>query len=584
MQKITPVATFVVLVALLIAQCAEPKPLPSIPDPVAQTVGPSSEEIQNLQDRLEEHPEFRKIFQDNRYRILSFKPVFSDAKEWEGQDTLIISRYTAIAYDYTRDQAYEIRLSTDTRQVEATAIDDQPTPNAEEEQLAYDALIRNLNISDQVTAGTLTVVNAMPPAMSNSEGNRMLSFMVIGPETSDQLGAYAVNISDERHPIEVMNHNFAGLEFSAPTCGPPDLDSGSDPTGYKEITIPNPFNPLTPIWKFTVVQPKSSSGHKGSGVELRDVSFMGKSVLKRAHAPKLNVIYDAICGGNAQSYCGGSSVNVYDDPIFVPAKFEAQGTNFPPVANGFRNCTAMPQTIVDSGDDGGNFKGVAIYKNPTDNSVVVVSELQADWYRYAHEWVFYPSGRIEPRFKFSAVQNNCTCERHVHHVYWRFDFDINGSINSVIESYVPTKGTGSNWVSVPPFTQEVTRYRSYSQMMWTISGPNNLRCDLIAGEHDGNGNGDDWAKGDVFIAKYDPDEINEWGLNTSNQLACFNDAHLIDGENINGEDIVIWYRAGSLHDESAIDPSGQHQIVGPSIKCRWNPGPYEDEYDDQIYN
>jgi hypothetical protein len=62
---------------------------------------------------------------------------------------------------------------------------------------------------------------------------------------------------------------------------------------------------------------------------------------------------------------------------------------------------------------------------------VLVSELQAGWYRYISQWRFHANGTIRPRFGFSAANNPCTCKDHHHHVYWRLDFDIRTAGNNV---------------------------------------------------------------------------------------------------------------------------------------------------------
>ena len=94
---------------------------------------------------------------------------------------------------------------------------------------------------------------------------------------------------------------------------------------------------------------------------------------------------------------------------------------------------ALPpaRTILDPPEtDSGNFRGVAIYRDGQE--VVVVSELEAGYYRYVSEWRLHDDGTISPRFGFSAVENPCVCEVHHHHVYWRFDFDILSEGNNVV--------------------------------------------------------------------------------------------------------------------------------------------------------
>lgn len=54
--------------------------------------------------------------------------------------------------------------------------------------------------------------------------------------------------------------------------------------------------------------------------------------------------------------------------------------------------------------------------------------------------------QIRPRFGFAATANTCTCLGHHHHVYWRFDLDIDGvSPNRVEEFNDPPIIGGNNW-------------------------------------------------------------------------------------------------------------------------------------------
>jgi hypothetical protein len=69
-------------------------------------------------------------------------------------------------------------------------------------------------------------------------------------------------------------------------------------------------------------------------------------VLYRAHVPILNVKY----GGNA---CGP-----YRDWQNQEGMIEANGAD---VAPGFRLCNVSAETILDTGNDAGNYLGVAIY-------------------------------------------------------------------------------------------------------------------------------------------------------------------------------------------------------------------------------
>jgi hypothetical protein len=172
------------------------------------------------------------------------------------------------------------------------------------------------------------------------------------------------------------------------------------------------------LWNLIVLRPRASTPttfDKGSGVELRQVTYRGRLVFWQAHVPILNVLYDD---------------NVtYRDWQNQETPFQADGTD--PVGPGWRLCTAPPATILESGTDAGNFQGVALwYEN---GELRIVSEVQAGWYRYVSDWRLRNDGTILPRFGFAGTRNPRTCMRHRHHVYWRFDFDIEGAGNDVVQ-------------------------------------------------------------------------------------------------------------------------------------------------------
>ena len=47
-----------------------------------------------------------------------------------------------------------------------------------------------------------------------------------------------------------------------------------------------------PVWSLCWISPESSSGLDGAGLELRDVFYKGKRVLRRAGIPLIDVDYD----------------------------------------------------------------------------------------------------------------------------------------------------------------------------------------------------------------------------------------------------------------------------------------------------
>jgi len=66
--------------------------------------------------------------------------------------------------------------------------------------------------------------------------------------------------------------------------------TGSGTAGQYDMTITQ--GPTT-LWEMTVVRPSASSGTRKSGIEVQNVKYKGKMVLKRGHVPVLNVKYNS---------------------------------------------------------------------------------------------------------------------------------------------------------------------------------------------------------------------------------------------------------------------------------------------------
>ena len=152
-------------------------------------------------------------------------------------------------------------------------------------------------------------------------------------------------------------------------------------------------------------------------------------------------------------------------------------------APGFCLCSASATTILDTGSDTGNFLGVAIFVQRQE--VVLVSEMEAGWYRYVSEWRFGTDGTIRPRFGFSAVQSSCVCTTHHHHACWRLDFDPRTPGNNLVRECndPPLFGSGK-WHDK---NYEIRRPRDPSRKRkWRVENKaTGEACDIIPRHDDG---------------------------------------------------------------------------------------------------
>ena len=158
------------------------------------------------------------------------------------------------------------------------------------------------------------------------------------------------------------------------------------------------------LWRLIAVRPAASSGTDGSGVELRNVAYRGKRVLRRAHVPILNVRYD------------GDACGPYRDWQNEESRFHADGDDV-----GAR-LPALPHT----GDDDPRVRqGPAATSRASRSSWTARRSMTRQ--RAARPagtatsaaWRLHADGTIRARFGFGAVENRACASVHHHHAYWR---------------------------------------------------------------------------------------------------------------------------------------------------------------------
>ena len=392
----------------------------------------------------------------------------------------------------------------------------------------------------------------IPSKFPNGTSHRILNIAINTPQSSK---AFHVNMNN--NSVHSPNHDAPHDAPHVPnraqmTCHAPApataVSSGKGAPGTMQFTI---TQGPTQLWSFKVTRPSSSSGSLGSGVELRNVKYKGKTLLNRAHVPILNVEYD-----NNPAGCGPQ----YRDWQWQEWPFSCSGTDLGP---GFRLCHSPPKTILDPPNvDGGDFTGVAYYIDGPE--VVLKSQLIAGWYRYVSEWRFHVDGTLKPRFGFGAVYQDpyCVCQVHHHHVYWRFDFDIVTPGNNVVREY-------NRLPPFPPFRSDIIFETKRPKNIlrsrhWEIS--NVLTQDtyaLFPGPNDGTSTA--FGVGDLWALQYHPNEFDD-GVSPPPMALLDN---FLTGEAVKDKDVVVWYGAHFRHDHTHMPP-GQSHVVGPDIRpVKW---------------
>lgn len=335
---------------------------------------------------------------------------------------------------------------------------------------------------------------------------------------------------------------------SADDCGAPPGPAPAPVHGSRQARV-RVWQGDTQLWDLVVVRPSASSGTNGSGVELRTVDYRGGRVLQRAHLPILNVDFgeEGVAAG-----CGPAERHWAHEE----AAFEAEGDDPVP---GFRLCTASPGTILETGIDGGGFRGVALWVDGDD--LVVLSQLEAGPYRYVNEWRLAADGTIRPRLGFSAGTNSSTCKPHTHHAYWRLDFDVLAPGSNVVREHNHPPIRGETRWHLMRF--EVKRPRDAShERFWRVRHDRDGRdYSVVPGA--GDGTADDFGAGDVWVLRFDPDEIDDGqGFTTDRARARAGLDRFVSGEPVHGEDVVLWYAVHVSHPGGDVDRVGPDLVAG----------------------
>jgi hypothetical protein len=456
--------------------------------------------------------------------------------------------YHAVFYDYSANQAIHVKGPLDDpARGEVSVTQRQPRPSPDEFQDAVKIVRRHKELGPALRAGALVPYAPMPPLVETElpDGTVERTVAVGLLPAGGRKGAAheIVGVNMIRRRVERYSGGAPQTSLAAGgLCGVPlaadQATTGQGLAGQAWVSV---YQGRTLVWRLLVVRPSCSSGHSGSGVELRYVDYRGKRVLHQAHVPILNVRYD------------GDKCGPYRDWQYQEGMLQASGKH---VAPGFLLCDHPAKTIVETESDAGSFLGTAIYVDGQE--VVLVCELEAGWYRYVSEWRLHVDGTISPRFAFDAVSSSCVCNKHHHHVYWRLDFDIRTAPgNRVLEFNDPPLTGTRKWQAL---RYETMRLRSPAhKRRWRVThASSGSGYDIVPGANDSTAAGDAYAVGDLWALRWRPGEIDdEPAPDTSIHLHKFNNREPIDGQ-----DVVVWYGAHFTHDVRGPEVS---HVVGPKL-------------------
>jgi hypothetical protein len=468
----------------------------------------------------------------------------------------------ATLYDYLGERALlvDVPLDDDDSPLRVVSTVRQPLPSPEELEAAVAIIGEHPELGPALQEGRLAAYRSMPPLTGvELPDGRVERTVSVGLRPTDGGEGHEI-VGVRLGPHEVVRFEDGApptARVTARRCGLPDAGQNTvvNRAGAARITVTRDGEVL---WRLIAVRPAASSGEFGSGVELRGVSYRGRRVLRRAHVPILNVRYD-------DNACGP-----FRDWQNEESRFTAHGDT---VAPGFRLCPRPAQTILESGDDRGNFAGVAVYVQGEE--VVLVSELAAGWYRYISRyisrWQLHADGMIRPRFGFEAVDSSCVCVTHHHHAYWRLDFDIAGAGDDVVLEHndPPLQGHDSNWHIL---RHEIRRTKNPGRdRRWRVrTQGSNHGYAIIPGDHDGRA--DRYGVGDLWALRYRRGQIDDRRVAPSTRAALDS---FVNGDSIVGTNVVVWYAGHFSHvpgeARAGDDEHDRGHIVGPTLQpFRWS--------------
>ena len=526
--------------------------------------GPTQADVDAAAKRVERSTEVQSFLNGARYRLLSVEYIDQAKSESSRPPT----RFRVVFYDYTNDRAIVAEADFAGRDpVTAREEYSDPLPNDAEFNEALAILRKDSRYSTELASGAMRSYQPMPPTtILDGTVERLVNVGLRGSGTRNEI----VGVSIKRGEVVRYEGNAPPQSRSVEgSCGPASAGqttTSNGTAGSATLTVLDQTTMAT-LWQMLVVRPSASSGTRKSGIEVRDVKYRGKSVLKRGHVPVLNVQYNP-------STCGPYRDWQWQEDMFAAADAGAND-----VAPGIRVLATgqIATTALETGNDTGNYRGVAIYTQNTQYGpeVILVTELQAGWYRYIMEWRFAYDGTIRPRYGFGATNNSCVCDVHNHHAYWRFDFDVAQVNNKVFQVERGRK-------FLQPLSTELMRNRNVAtnRSLLIQNATGNEAYALVPGQLDGPA--DVFGVSDFWVLRYKEviggtalqNEIDDGFNQTTSTNAFIQINPFINGESIVGQDVVVWYGGHFIHSDGAnlLDPnrspeviSGAH-VIGPDLR------------------
>ncbi len=535
----------------------------------AKAWGPTQADVDAARQRAASSEVVRRELNGAKYRELGFEYLY-DESETKAQASRPPTRFRVTYYNYSTDQAlYAEGNFAGNEPISARWVNAIPGVGEPEITAAYNLIGQLPEFAAKRQANKVEFYEAMPPT-TVVNGERLVNIGIMDPKTGEN---QIVGVSFKNNNIVKYADNAPPTSAATPeACGIPNAGQGSTGQGLAgQATLTVNDTGGNTLWEMLIIRPSSSSGRsfERSGLEIRDVKYKGKMVLKRGHVPILNVQYTQGCGP-------------FRDWQYSEGFFNAPEAGSQQLAGGIRLLAPgqIATTSVETRNDTGNFQGVAVYTQDVGNGpeVVLVTEMNAGWYRYIMEWRFATDGTIRPRYGFGSVVDSCVCLQRTHHVYWRFDFDVVNASNKV---YLMDRGR--RYQKLVENEAEFFKRPATSRTLMIQNATGDEAYQIIPGTNDGavvNGLGaliDPFGAGDFWVMRFKGTSASPGELDDDDgpQYPGAYLAPWVNGESMVDQDAVVWYGAHQVRVDDLSRPdapqviTGSH-IVGPVLRpIRW---------------
>lgn len=327
-----------------------------------------------------------------------------------------------------------------------------------------------------------------------------------------------------------------------------------------------------PVWEMCWLGPNQSVGPRGSGLELRNVHWNGRLVMRRAHAPMLFAEYKDDAGGGC--YRDWKDIRT---PILSADAVQNQLGVVPVGGNAaITSCdrSNAPTTSYGTCPYGlptppGYSCGLGVTIEDLGDRVRFTSQYVADWYMYSSRFEFLADGRMEPTFGFGNRNGTYNEVTHWHHNYWRFEFDIDGLGNNVVSANGVDKATEFSDV------RNATGGPGGAAVTWEVRNPvSGDGYRLVPGANDylapANQSGRGLHTSDFMATRA---SVGEYGDTPNYDLfdCQMHTANLVNGESIASTNPALYYRV-SVRDTTANSwppgCSGAGCVAQDSMVCK----------------